>query len=1133
MTFAQAGSRARPPHPASRARAGPRAHPSAGGGGSGAEPRADIARQPDAGSGPGATAEGRAADEAPAHGGSVLVVSADVARLEQAFVEQVVIAKRADPAAAVLVVVGSHLQHIYLRRLLARSLTAVANVRFVTLMDLAGELAPASEAERRGGEHAPLPLPDGAHVPLLEHVMAERRSRAGGDRALGLADSGMVHAVAATIRDLREGAIAARLVGTASQRPWLRTLATMAAAYRGALTPFVDATRRVAAAAAATPAHAAAAVQHAAPGASEVLVYGIYDVNALQLGMLDLLARTLPTRLFLPWSAHAEPFAFAHDTVDRLRKRGLRLLPLDTDETAPERRAARAVFSCADRQAETEETVRRVLEDLSEGVPAGEIAILHRMDPIYDELICGVLDRAAVPHYRSAGQPVRRTVVGRAALNLLQLLYAEPHRGTLLELLSLPGLDLTWIETAPEDSELTARPARWEALSKELGLVKGWSEFESVLGFHIEHAARGDTDQRAAESVAAARQLRAVVRTLAGTAQQLPTVERWEIHAKRFLDLLRRFVPAATETLAWDAIAHRIRALAVLDRAATGAAAVAATPERFRQAAETAIRQAIVSGGYFQRSGVFVGNVMSARLVRFRRAYVTGCAERTFPPVIRQDPLLLDAEREQINRRAARGCYLPLKGRRLDEERLLFELACQAATERLTLSYPRRGTSSTNVRLPSSFLLEEVGDLAGGFLSAEALERNAGDWYQRLPARIGFAGDGARGALRALDQSDLRWHVLEQGGSGAVPAIEPIWPTIDAVRAHQAARRTRSFGSFDGVVPAELVAAGGILDRDMTATALENFAVCPYRFFLSRVLQVRSRGEPEQTLEIAPLQRGNLVHAILDELVQQFLAGNTSWQQYVHGADAALRNIMERHVAELPAGVTGLPLSWNLIRGQVAEELAAYVQEERRRATGARLDHDADAEDGWRPVAAERTFKRVPIAAGRWSLRFAGRIDRVDRSGGGLRIVDYKTGAAPRDTADGYREGRSLQLPVYLHAAAHLYRTDLDAGTAELHYVSDRAAYRRLALSGEHLAGDTRFADVLATIAEAIASGAFFYQPGERRVHCRLCDYRDVCHTRVADYAKRKADGSATTMAPFHAISATGQDAAAARSRRP
>ena len=1070
--------------------------------------------------------------EAGLQGGATLTTSPDLGALERAFVAAVRAAKAADPIAPVLVVVGSHLQHIYLRRLLARSLTAVANVRFVTLMDLAGELSLPDQGDAAARDGPILPLPDGAHIPLLEQVIAEQRSQARRNGAYGLADASMVHAVAASLRDLREGDIDPPLVRTGSTRPWLSALAAMAAAYREALAPFADATRRAGQAAAAGRAQVAAFVQRFAPDTGQVLIYGIYDVNALQLRMLERLARVLPARLFLPWSAAAEPFAFAQQTIDRLRQRGFRLMRLDAGTPARGPRTTRAVFSCADRQAEIEETVRRVLEDLAAGVPAGEIAVLHRMDPVYDELICGVLDRAAVPHYRSAGQPVRRSTVGRAALNLLQLLYSEPRRGALLELLSLPGIDLAWIESTAPDARLTPRPARWEALSKELGLVKGWDEFDSVLTFHREHAAPGD-DERAAESIAAADELHAVVRTLAAAARQALAAAAWQEHAGLFLELLTQFLPAAADSQAAAAIADRIRMLAVLDRAATRGGTVSATPERFRQAAETAIRQAIVSGGYFQRSGVFVGNVMSARLLRFRRVYVTGCAERTFPPIIRQDPLLLDEERERINRGAGNDSYLPLKGQRLDEERLLFELACQAATDRLTLSYPRRGTSSTNVRLPSSFLLEEVGDLAGGFLSAEALERNAGDWYQRMPARIGYDGVAAEDALRALDESDLRWHVLEQGGGGqpAVNAIVPLWRNIEAVRAHQAARRRRSFGAFDGIVPAQLVAARGTLERDLTATALEDFAVCPYRFFLSRVLGIRARGEPEQTLQIAPLQRGNLVHAILDELVQRFLDGAASWAEFLRGADTALREIMERHFAELPAGVTGLPLSWELIRDQVAAELAAYLSEERRQAAVPRPDTGAGG--GWEPVAAEHEFQGVSIPAGNRELRFAGRIDRIDGSAGRLRIVDYKTGAAARETAEGYREGRSLQLPVYLHAAAHVQPSELTRCSAELHYVSERAAYARLALSGAQLAVDPRFGEVLGAMAEAIASGAFFYQPGEHRAHCRWCDYRDICHTRVGDYAKRKASGSEAIMAPFHRIGAAQRDSATRRGRQP
>ena len=277
--------------------------------------------------------------------GSTLVVSSDLAALEREFVAAVRAAKGNDPVAPVLVVAGSHLQHVYLRRRLARALRAAANVRFVTLMDLAGELAlPGGAAEAAGGRAAP-PLPDGAHVPLLEQVIAEQRAPGRGHPGHRLAEASMVHAVAATLRDLREGGIAAPLVAAAAPRPWLRALAAIAAAYRQALAPFSDATATVEQAAAAAPAQTAAILQRCAPGARQVLIYGIYDVNALQLRMLARLVRAMPARMFLPWNAGAEQFAFAHQTVERLRQCGLRLVSLDAGPAArPAARPPRGVF---------------------------------------------------------------------------------------------------------------------------------------------------------------------------------------------------------------------------------------------------------------------------------------------------------------------------------------------------------------------------------------------------------------------------------------------------------------------------------------------------------------------------------------------------------------------------------------------------------------------------------------------------------------------------------------------------------------------------------------------------------------------------------------------------------------------
>ena len=1054
-----------------------------------------------------------------------VVVSADLAVLERAFVEAVRALKAGHVVKPVLVVVGSHLQHVYLRRRLARELTAVANVRFLTLMDLAGEL---SLAHSPAG---PRPrLPEGAQVPLLEQVIARHRT--------GLGDVNLVHAIAALLRDLRQGGIDPQLLAAPPASAWMGDLAAIARAYRAALEPYVDRTRTLEEAAAAGE-QEVAQVLGAAPvvgtptrigdgSALAVLVYGVYHASALQLELLCTLGRVLPTTVYVPWRAGAEPFAFTSKLVERLGGRGFQL----QDAGSSGRDAQRAAFSCADRQAEIEEAVRRVLDDLRAGVPAAEIALLHRLDQVFDEMVAGVLNRAGVPCYRAAGRPVRRSIVGRVALNLLHLLYEEPRRGPLLELLSLPGIDLSWVE-----ADLVAHPARWEALSKALGMVRGWQEFETVLVLHLEQEPTEEPSAGAARSRESARELLAVVRGCMTESERAQAAAGWQERAELFIELVERLLPGwrASDELA--AISDRIRGLGALD--APAPVVVPASAAGFRAAAEAAVRRAVVSGGYFQRDGVFVGNVAAARLLRFRRVYLMGCAERTFPPLIRQDPLLPDADRARINAAADSG-FLPLKRDRLEEERLLFELACQAGTERVTLSYPRRGSGSTTVRLPSSFMLEELGDLAGRFLSLETLERQPWEWFERLPSRIGFHGTTPDHALRALDSSDLRFHVLEQGGGAAVAAVGALWPGRERLRRLWRERRSARFGPFDGIVPAPLVAASGILQRDLTATALADYAVCPYRFFLSRVLAIRASDEPERTLEIAPIERGNLVHAILDALVGEFLATGAAWPEFLAQVDAPLQRIMERQFARLPAGITGLPLTWRLIRQQVVSEINAYLEGMRAAAgsvqpavhNGGRGGAHGPPETGvdeaeWHPVASEQRFAGVVIAAGNYRLRFSGRIDRIDRidaverpAGQGARVVDYKTGAGGREQPYGYRTGSSLQLPVYLYAAAALLQVPLELCHAEFHYVSERAGYQRLALAGAELAREPRFAEVLEAMAEGIDSGAFFFHPGKRRENCRLCDYYDVCQSGVAELSEKKWSGSEQLTASFRRIGA-------------
>ena len=92
---------------------------------------------------------------------------------------------------------------------------------------------------------------------------------------------------------------------------------------------------------------------------------------------------------------------------------------------------------------------------------------------------------------------------------------------------------------------------------------------------------------------------------------------------------------------------------------------------------------------------VFVGTPQQARGRSFRVVFVPGLAERMFPQKPREDPLMLDDLRGGVD------ASLTTQHGRLAAERLLLQLAAGAASERLSVSYPRIELSESRARVPS------------------------------------------------------------------------------------------------------------------------------------------------------------------------------------------------------------------------------------------------------------------------------------------------------------------------------------------------------------------------------------------------------------------------------------------------
>ena len=126
------------------------------------------------------------------------------------------------------------------------------------------------------------------------------------------------------------------------------------------------------------------------------------------------------------------------------------------------------------------------------------------------------------------------------------------------------------------------------------------------------------------------------------------------------------------------------------------------------------------------------------------------------------------------------------------------------------------------------------------------------------------------------------------------------------------------------------------------------------------------------------------------------------------------------------------------------------------------------------PVYLEHPFD---VAVDGWKLR--GVIDRVDRTEGGWRIIDYKSGRLLA------RRKRDLQVSLYaLGAASALPSDPLEL---EVVYLASGETVRI-----DHVDALMReAAEEGAAVATAIAAGAFDPRPERRR--CRLCPYRLAC----------------------------------------
>ncbi|MFM8305174.1 MAG: PD-(D/E)XK nuclease family protein, partial [Actinomycetota bacterium] len=777
---------------------------------------------------------------------------------------------------------------------------------------------------------------------------------------------------------------------------------------------------------------------------------------------------------------------------------------------------AQRILSCADADDEARVVVREVARRIEGGTPLHRMAVTFRAAVPYARLLHEHFAAADIPTHGPRPATLRKSVAGRTLLALLRVRDGGYRRDDVCALFA----------TAPVRERPGGPPvpgARWDRISCQANVVAGPEEWVTRLArFRTdreEHLARRAVEagmlfapeavDRAADHVTEhIERLARFVRELVDAT--VPPPPSWSALSTWALALLDRYLdPRPTDSPVWPAdelasyerVVECVHVLGQLDELGAPASTTA-----FVRALEDELDHSVGHGGAFG-DGVLIAPLGSLRGTAFDTVFVVGLVEGSFPPPPRDDPLLPDRARAAVE-------GLARCGETARRERDDFLAALAVAPERV-VTMPRADRRAGRAARPAPWLLESARHLAGRVVLASELDPGSATacdapWLEVVASfEAGLADAPLAGSLQ---EHHLR-SLLGWKAAGLALRRHPLVrtePSFGTGLAAIDARSRRGIGPWEGVIGRRDGLAPGS-DQPLSATSLEQWAHCPFRYFLSRVLRVEELERPEARERLAGTDRGTLIHDVLQEFVEGHprATPDEPWSPEER-AELHATTVAKCAAAEAD-GITGRAVWWELDRAKLTREIDGVLD----------TDEWARVHDETVPYALELGFGTAGDALppltlalpGSAPVTFRGRIDRIDRSPDGSRILvfDYKTGM-PNElddiTVDPVMRGRRLQLALYATALARAFPT-AEVGA----YYWFTREHEADAFAGFTLDDDvaTRRDAVLTTIVGAIGTGCFPAYPGPDTFwgpdNCRFCAYDRVCPgDRVRRLERRRAD---------------------------
>ena len=474
----------------------------------------------------------------------------------------------------------------------------------------------------------------------------------------------------------------------------------------------------------------------------------------------------------------------------------------------------------------------------------------------------------------------------------------------------------------------------------------------------------------------------------------------------------------------------------------------------------------------------------------FRSVHILGMAEGGMPAPARSDPLLSDDLRRILD---PEGGRLPTRKEQLELERQTFQLALQSAKKR-NLYWNKALLGATNESYPSPWFVDEV--IKSRNLDMAPVKSLMDPQSEYVDSVVALS-DLHESRLNPSTDYEFRMQSVSRhsfdNASMSDLLADPSNRALARGKDVLESRRSGHFGVHDGNLASARNASQ--FERRVSASSLQSYAECPYRYFLATELNVDERIDPDDLLVLSPLDKGLLVHAILERFLRDI--GPDPTELGLQNLREIAQQEFERFQAD---DFIGYPAIFELEKVQLLRQLEQWHQAN----LDVLIEYDGDMMTevpfGFRDSIGLTSVDELT------SFQFRGMIDLIALSRDRRRalVADFKTGRSAYYSdidKDVTAAGTKLQLPIYARVADEILDNSANI-TAAYWFVFQNGSTRlrpKIPVTLEE--AELRFGDVLSTIVGGINNGAFPPRPGNRSTfgdgpsweNCRFCAYSDIC----------------------------------------